>query len=133
MTTRNSSRPRFTRLEQYNNLAIQYMTTYLFLPIAFIRYWFFEAPISIIRYFGTLNKAFLQFFSLPLFLKTFFKPLKNEYRDGLVGFSIAMGIFVKTILIAIDLVLFILLLAAEAVFLIYFLALPFISFYILFM
>lgn len=109
------------------------MTAYLFLPIAFVKFWFIEAPLSLIHYFGSLNKAFLQFFSLPLFIKTFFKPLKNEYRKGLVGFSIAMGVFVKSVLILIDLVLFALLLVCEAAFLLYFLALPFMSFYILFL
>ena len=113
-------------------MVIMCMTAYLFLPFAFLRFWFFEAPAGIIRYYRSLNKAFLQLFSLPLFLRTFFKPLKNEYREGLVGFSIAMGIFVKTILIAIDLVLFVLLLAFELIFLVYFLLLPFISVYILF-
>ena len=108
------------------------MTAYLFLPIAFLRFWFIEAPIGLVGYFGSLNRAFLQFFSLPLFLRTFFKPLKNEYREGLVGFSIAMGIMVKSVLIAVDLALLVVLLALEIVFLLYFLLLPFISFYLLF-
>ena len=107
------------------------MTAYLFLPVAFLKFWFIEAPIGMLGYFGSLNRAFLQLFSLPLFLRTFFKPLKNEYREGLVGFSIAMGIAVKSILIAVDLALFFVLLAFEVVFLLYFLLLPFISFYIL--
>jgi hypothetical protein len=108
------------------------MTAYLFLPFAFIRFWFVEAPIGMIHYFGSVNRAFLQLFSLALFIKTFFKPLKNEYREGLVGFSIAMGVFVKSILIFVDLILFILLLFCELLCILYFLALPFISIYILF-
>lgn len=31
--------------------------------------------------------------------KTFFKPWKNEYREGLVRFSIFMGMFMKALLL----------------------------------
>lgn len=41
--------------------------------------------------------------SIPLLIKTFFKPLKSEYRQGLVWFSISAGIVVKSILLAITL------------------------------
>lgn len=37
--------------------------------------------------------------SVPLLLRTFFKPLKSEYREGLVLFSVLMGIIVKSILL----------------------------------
>jgi hypothetical protein len=46
-------------------------------------------------------------------LQTFFKPLKNEYRKGLVGFSIAMGIVVKSFLIVADLAMLFLLVLFE--------------------
>ena len=48
-------------------------------------------------------KIFLYIFellSVPILLKTFFKPLKNEYREGLVLFSIVAGIFIKLLLLA---------------------------------
>lgn len=109
------------------------MPTYLFLPVALVRFWYIEAPVGLLTYFSSLNKAFLRLFSLPLFIRTFFKPLKNEYREGLVGFSKVMGILVKSVLILIDLALFALLLAFEVGFLLYFLLLPFISVYILFL
>jgi len=38
--------------------------------------------------------------------KTFFKPWKNEYREGLVGFSIVMGMIIKSLFIFADLCLF---------------------------
>jgi hypothetical protein len=41
--------------------------------------------------------------SIPLLLKTFFKPLKNEYREGLVLFSVLMGMAVKSFLLLISL------------------------------
>ena len=41
--------------------------------------------------------------SLTLLVQSFFQPLKHEYRKGLVGFSIGMGIVFKGILITIAL------------------------------
>ena len=89
---------------------------YLGLPLIFLKFWFLEAPHALISFFASLNSAFLQLFSLPLLVKTFFKPWKNEYRKGLVGFSIAMGIFVKTFIIIVDILLFFTLLIFEAIF-----------------
>jgi hypothetical protein len=100
------------------------MSAYLTLPFAFLKFWFFEAPRDIAFYFLSLNNAFLQQFSLPLLLRTYFKPLKNEYREGLIWFSIAMGIFIKTWLIVIDLVIYLILLAIEVCFIAVFLFWP---------
>ena len=87
---------------------------YVSLLLLFLKFWFYESPLNLLRFFASLNGAFFQLFSLPLLLRTFFKPLKNEYRKGLVGFSIAMGIVVKSFFIAADLFLLILLLFVEA-------------------
>ena len=65
----------------------------MLLPVQFLKFWFIDAPRNLIAFFNSLNNAFLQLCSLPLLLKTYFKPWKNEYREGLVGFSIGMGIF----------------------------------------
>ena len=73
----------------------------------------------------SLNKTFLGVFSLSLMLKTFFKPWKNEYREGLVGFSIFMGMAVKSLFILADLVLLIGLIIFEIGFFIGFLIWPF--------
>ena len=109
------------------------MPAYLFsLPVLFLKFWFIEAPFRLFKYFLSVNHAFLQFLSLALVLKTFFKPLKNEYRKGLVLFSVIFGIFLKTILIFIDLFFFSLLMIAEIVIIILFVAWPFLTFYILF-
>lgn len=61
----------------------------------------------------SLNNAFFELFSLPLMLKTYFHPLKNEYRQGLIGFSRAMGIIVKTFLIIADVAIFTVMLVLE--------------------
>jgi len=71
-----------------------------------------------------LDKTFLGVFSLPLMLKTFFKPWKNEYREGLVGFSIFMGVVIKSLFILADLVLLVGLIAFEIVMFIGFLVWP---------
>lgn len=85
------------------------------LPIDFLKFWYFESPLALFKYFASLNMAFFQLFSLPLFLQTYFKPLKNEYREGLVGFSRAIGMFLKTILIAVDVIILTALLGVEVV------------------
>lgn len=100
------------------------MSALLLLPVHFIRFWFLDAPRTMVFYFASLNSAFLQLVSLPLFVWTFFKPLKNEYRQGLVAFSIGMGIAVKSVLIIIDLVAFIILLAIEFLIVVGFIFIP---------
>jgi len=108
------------------------MTDLILLPLSFLKFWFIEAPILLVHFFVSLNKAFLQLFSLPLLVKTYFKPWKNEYRQGLVGFSIAMGMFIKTFVILADLILFFLLLVIELSFFIAFIVWPFVTVYLLF-
>lgn len=107
------------------------MSALISLPFIFLKFWFVEAPLAILKYYGSLNTSFLHFSSLLLMIKTFFKPLKNEYREGLVGFSIGMGIVVKTVFIFVDLFLFGLLLAVESLVMIIFILLPFLSFFLL--
>ena len=97
---------------------------YLSLPLVFLRFWFVESPKGLIAFFASLNSAFLQLFSLPLLIKTYFKPWKNEYRKGLVGFSVAMGIFIKTFVIAIDAFLLVGLLIFETIFMASFVVWP---------
>ena len=76
--------------------------------------------------------AFFRLFSLPIFLKTFFQPIKNEYRKGLVGFSIGMGMFIKTILIIFDLILLVGLLVIEISLFFFILLLPILAIALLF-
>lgn len=109
------------------------MNAYAGLPIAFLKFWFLEAPKGIIEFYGSLNKAFFQLFSLPILIRTFFKPLKNEYREGLVVFSIGMGIAVKSVLIVTNFVLFIFLLGLEVLGLFIFITLPLTTFLLLFL
>jgi hypothetical protein len=100
------------------------MNSYFLLPLTFLKFWYFDSPREMIGYFVSVNKAFLKLFSLPLLIKTFFKPLKNEYRQGLVRFSIIMGVMIKSVLIFVDVLLLMVLLAAEIAVFVGFLAFP---------
>jgi hypothetical protein len=102
------------------------------LPFYILKFWYLEAPIKLFAYFFHLNKAFFHLFSLPLMLRTFFRPWKNEYREGLVKFSIFMGMVFKTLFIMSDLLIFSLLLIFEIIIFIAFLAWPFVAIYMLF-
>lgn len=106
---------------------------YLNLPLIFLRFWFVESPNNLIAFFASLNNAFMQLFSLPLLVKTFFLPWKNEYRKGLVGFSIAMGMFVKAFVIIADVVLLFALLIFEAIFVVSFVIWPISTLLLLFL
>ena len=108
------------------------MAGLILLPLDFLKFWFLEAPLSMLSFFASLNKSFFELFSLPLLIKTYFKPWKNEYRKGLVGFSRAMGMFIKSFVIIADLMLFILLLIVEIFAFVAFIVWPFLTIYILF-
>lgn len=99
----------------------------MLLPFDFLKFWFFETPRGLIFFFASLNSAFLQLFSLPLLVKTYFRPWKNEYREGLVGFSIAMGMAIKTFAIIVDFIFFLALLIFEILFILGFIVLPIIT------
>jgi len=79
----------------------------------------------------SVNHAILQILSLQLMIRTFFKPLKNEYRKGLVAFSIGMGIFIKSVLIIVDLIIFVFVILAEITFMAFFIWWPILTIFIL--
>lgn len=108
------------------------MNLYLSLPLLFLKFWYIDAPLRLVKYFFSVNHAVLQILSLPIMIRTFFKPLKNEYRKGLVVFSIGMGIFVKTILIFVDVVVFLFVIFLEITFLTFFIWWPLFTFLTLF-
>ncbi|HEX7041986.1 MAG TPA: hypothetical protein VF189_01940 [Patescibacteria group bacterium] len=101
-------------------------------PLLFLQFWYLRAPLGIFAFFSSLNKSFLQLFSVGLLLRTFFKPWKNEYRDGLVGFSIGMGMFVKFWVILASLFLLCCLLIIELGIFLGFLIWPVFTVYLLF-
>ncbi|MCL5010063.1 MAG: hypothetical protein M1289_00475 [Patescibacteria group bacterium] len=98
---------------------------YLILPLNIIKSFVYLGTRGLFAFFASLNTSFLNLFSLPILVKTYFKPWKNEYREGLVGFSIGMGIFIKTFVILADIILFLALMVFEAIFMIAFILYPF--------
>ncbi|MBI2034903.1 MAG: hypothetical protein HYT11_04190 [Candidatus Levybacteria bacterium] len=66
-------------------------------------------------------------------IRTFFKPIKNEYREGLVAFSIGMGMAVKSTIIFVNIFLFIGLLILEVAALFIFITLPLTTVLLLFL
>lgn len=103
----------------------------LALPLSFLKFWFFEAPKGLLLFFASVNSAFLKLFSLLLLLRTYFRPWKNEYREGLVWFSIGMGMFIKTCVITATLVLLAALLVVEITIFVLFLLWPFATIWLL--
>ena len=101
------------------------------LPFLFVKFWYTELPKGLFFYFLSLNHALIQLFSIPVMLKTFFKPLKNEYREGLVVFSICMGIVLKSILIFVGLFALLVISIIEVGFLFFLLLWPLITIVVL--
>lgn len=95
------------------------MTIIAMYPFLLLRYYFFEIPFRLLRFFIACDVYVLNFLSVPVLIMTFFKPLKNEYRKDLVAFSIGMGIVVKTVLICISLVFLLFLIIFELFFFIF--------------
>lgn len=102
------------------------MSTPVLLPLLFLQFWFYDLPKEVARYFVSLNKAYFHAFSAKMLLKTFFQPIKNEYREGLVRFSICLGIIVKTVILTTSLILFLPLLVFELLVLAFFVGFPFV-------
>ena len=94
------------------------------LPFDFFYWWFFEATVNLIKVLTWIFKAFLQLLSLDSIFKTFFKPWKNEYREGLTRFSIFFGVGFKSAFLVFDVFLLAAVLFIEAAALVAWLALP---------
>lgn len=103
------------------------MSLYLFLPLLFFRFYFWDGPKRLVMYFGTLNGVFMQVFSLPLLVTTFFKPWKNEYREQFVLMAIGIGMTIKLFVILADLILLMFLLVFELLCIVGFILWPFVT------
>ena len=83
----------------------------LLYPYFLIVFWYREfLPSAVSRSFQILVYTF-DMLSVGLLLSTFFRPLKDEYREGLVLFSVIAGIFVKSIILAADILVILMVLA----------------------
>lgn len=104
----------------------------MLLPLVFLRFWFIDSPKNLFSIFGSFNNAYLQLSSLSILVSSYFKPWKNEYREGLIGISIAMGIFIKTVVIIADIILFLIILIVEILLFVCFISLPALSIFSIF-
>ncbi len=72
---------------------------FLLYPLYLITFWYVDVVRGFINFFINFNRYLVSLLSFSILLRTFFKPLKNEYRDGLVLFSIIAGIIIKFIIL----------------------------------
>ena len=102
-------------------------TSYIaLLPISFITWWFSNNIKLIYKILSFIFLTTVHLFGYKSLFKTFFKPWKNEYREGLVGFSRLIGASIKSILIFTETFFIIILFLVLAVVFIFWVLLPFI-------
>lgn len=106
------------------------MKTALIYPFELAIFWYHDVCLGVIDYFIRLNSYILKVFSTNLLLRTFFKPLKNEYRKGLVLFSIVFGIIVKAFLISFSFSVILAFLVVELFIIAFFFLMPIILAYL---
>lgn len=86
--------------------AISFSTYLVSLPFEFLHWWWIEATFNLLSILRFLIAACYRFLGVSLIFKTFFKPWKNEYREGLSRFALFMGIFIKSTFLIFDLMFF---------------------------
>lgn len=74
----------------------------LLYPLLVVEFYYVDGTRFLVHSTKNLTIYTIKLLSIPLLAKTFFKPLKNEYHQGLIRFSIIAGIIVKTILITVS-------------------------------
>ena len=89
------------------------MIAFLYYPFFLLAFWYKDVTGGVINFFAGFNRYVASLLSVPLLFKTFFKPLKNEYRDGLVLFSILAGILIKSVLLFVSVTIIFLILCTE--------------------
>ncbi|OGY26634.1 MAG: hypothetical protein A2Z42_01900 [Candidatus Woykebacteria bacterium RBG_19FT_COMBO_43_10] len=102
------------------------------LPAEFLRWWFLEAPITLLKILKFIFEAAVHLFSFKLLFTTYLKPWKNEYREGLVRTGIFIGAFIKTWLILFDIAALTALFVVEATIFVAWLLLPFFAIILLY-
>ena len=89
------------------------MIAFLYYPLYLAVFWYQDVVGGVIEFFVAFNKYLSSLLSVPLLIKTYFKPLKNEYRDGLVLFSVIAGMIVKSVLLSVTISIILIVLAIE--------------------
>lgn len=107
------------------------MIAFLYYPIYLVLFWYKDILGSVFIFFIQINRYAASILSVPQFLKTYFKPVKNEYRDGLILFSIILGIVIKSFLLVISILILLVMLLLEVMVLSLFILMPIIMIYVL--
>lgn len=98
---------------------------FLYYPIYLATFYYKDVVGGVVRFFVGIDKYLISLFSISLLLRTYFKPLKNEYRQGLVGFSRVAGIVVKSVLLSVSVSILSIALLAELLIVLVLIFLPF--------
>ena len=107
------------------------MTAFLAYPLYLLIFWYKDVTLGLFGFFAAFNRYIATLLSLPNSVRTFFKPLKNEYRDGLVLFSIGFGMVVKTVFISVSLLVLLVMLFIEVFIVLFIVLLPILLFVLL--
>ena len=105
--------------------AVSFSAYLVSLPFEFLHWWFIEATFNLLQILRFILSAAYRFLGVSLIFKTFFKPWKNEYREGLTRFALFMGMFIKTMFLFFDVLFFSFLIFMEGLVLVVWLIFPF--------
>ena len=94
--------------------AISFSAFLVSLPLEFLHWWFIDATFNLLLALRFILAATYRFLGVSLIFKTFFKPWKNEYREGLTRFALFMGMFLKTTFLIFDFFFFLFLILLES-------------------
>lgn len=108
------------------------MIAFLYYPYYLVLFWYKDVIGGVFNFLLSFNRYVASLLSVPLLFKTFFKPLKNEYRDGLVFFSIIAGILIKSVLLWISISVLLLMLLVELFVLIFLAMVPLLLVFLIF-
>lgn len=104
------------------------MLAFIYYPLYLISFWYKDVLGNLLSFFVDFNRYVAALLSFPLLVKTFFKPLKNEYRAGLVVFSIVFGICIKSVLVLMGVLTILVMLFVEVLVLFFLSVVPLILF-----
>lgn len=107
------------------------MIPFLYYPLYLFVFWYKDVVVGLFSFFVVFNSYVASLLSFSNLLRTFFKPLKNEYREGLVFFSICFGVVIKTVLLSVSAVILFCILLIEVLVILFLITLPILLFMLL--